>query len=326
MSLKLCLLLLLFRATIGTTPSSFDSIDEGYQIWARRMGSSYGLGSGSSFYGSLIKKAKNRLKPCLRLVSKKPRSIAFASVGVALRSVPIVNNCWVVISISAGTYQKVEIPATMAYVTAKEAGADKTVIEWDDTADRIGPDGRPLGTFASATFANKAPLLASGALGKQAVALRMSVDAEASVECCFIGSQDTLYDHVGRHYFRDCNIEGSVDFAFGNALSFYRGCRLHGASSSYRAVMAQKRESLLDRAWGTFSRVVFAHAYMDRNVTTKGWFDWGDKNRDMTVFYGRYKSMGPGASSGGRVPWSRELTPEEAMPFVSLDFIGAQAP
>ncbi|KAI6671458.1 hypothetical protein NL676_006343 [Syzygium grande] len=355
---KLCLLLLLFGSTIGTTPSSFDSIDEGYRNWVRQMGS--GSGSGSSFYGSLFKKAKNRLKPCLRLrVSKKPRSGGFASVGAALRSVPIVNTCRVVISISAGTYrEKVEIPATMAYVTVKGEGADKTVVEWDDTADRIGPNGRPLGTFTSATFAvnspffiaknitfkNKAPMPTSGALGKQAVALRISADAAAFVGCHFVGSQDTLYDHIGRHYFRDCYVEGSVDFVFGNGLSFYQGCHLHAVSDSYGAVTAQKRESLLEetgfsfvgckvtgsgalflgRAWGTFSRVVFAHTYMDRIITPTGWYDWGDKNRDMTVFYGQYKCMGPGASFGGRVPWSRELTPEEAKPFVSLDFIDAR--
>lgn len=40
-----------------------------------------------------------------------------------------------------------------------------------------------------------------------------------------------------------------------------------------------------------------------------------------TVFYGQYKCMGPGAGFGGRVSWSRELTPQEARPFISLGFI-----
>ena len=45
----------------------------------------------------------------------------------------------------------------MAYITLVGAGADRTVIEWDDTADRVGQTGHPLGTYASATFAIDAP-------------------------------------------------------------------------------------------------------------------------------------------------------------------------
>lgn len=40
-----------------------------------------------------------------------------------------------------------------------------------------------------------------------------------------------------------------------------------------------------------------------------------------TVFYGQYKCSGPGANYIGRVSWSRELTDEEAKPFISLSFI-----
>lgn len=53
--------------------------------------------------------------------------------------------------------EKVEIPATMAYITLRGVGADKTIIEWDDTAERMGPNGHPLGTFGSATFAVNSP-------------------------------------------------------------------------------------------------------------------------------------------------------------------------
>lgn len=53
--------------------------------------------------------------------------------------------------------EKIEIPATMAYVTLEGAGAAKTIIRWDDTADRVGSNGQPLGTYGSATFAVNAP-------------------------------------------------------------------------------------------------------------------------------------------------------------------------
>lgn len=135
------------------------------------------------------------------------------------------------------------------------------------------------------------------------MALRISADTAAFFSCKVIGAQDTLYDHIGRHYFKDCYIEGSVDFIFGNGLSCYKDCHLNAITSSYGALTAQKRESYLEetgfsfvnckvtgsgalylgRAWGTFSRVVFAYTYMDKIITPKGWYDWGDKNREMYV-------------------------------------------
>lgn len=40
-----------------------------------------------------------------------------------------------------------------------------------------------------------------------------------------------------------------------------------------------------------------------------------------TVFFGQFKCSGPGADHGERVKWSRELTEQEAKPFISLSFI-----
>ena len=68
---------------------------------------------------------------------------------------------------------------------------------------------------------NTTPVPAPGAVGKQAVAFRISADTASFVGCKFLGAQDTLYDHVGRHYYKDCYIEGSVDFIFGNGLSLF---------------------------------------------------------------------------------------------------------
>jgi len=68
---------------------------------------------------------------------------------------------------------------------------------------------------------NTTPVPPPGAVGKQAVAFRISADTAAFVGCKFLGAQDTLYDHVGRHYYKDCYIEGSVDFIFGNGLSLF---------------------------------------------------------------------------------------------------------
>ena len=68
---------------------------------------------------------------------------------------------------------------------------------------------------------NVAPIPKPGDFGAQGVAIRVSGDQSAFWGCGFFGAQDTLHDDKGRHYFKDCYIQGSIDFVFGNARSFY---------------------------------------------------------------------------------------------------------
>lgn len=42
------------------------------------------------------------------------------------------------------------------------------------------------------------------------------------------------------------------------------------------------------------------------------------------VFYGQYHCYGPGATSPQRVPWAHELTPLQAKPFLSVNFINGK--
>lgn len=39
--------------------------------------------------------------------------------------------------------------------------------------------------------------------------------------CGFLSSQDTICDDAGRHYFRDCYVEGNIDIIWGNGQSLY---------------------------------------------------------------------------------------------------------
>lgn len=68
---------------------------------------------------------------------------------------------------------------------------------------------------------NTAPVPDVGQRGGQAVAVRVSGDKAAFYNCSFYGEQDTLYDHKGLHYFKNCFIQGSVDFIFGYGRSLY---------------------------------------------------------------------------------------------------------
>ncbi|KAG9130106.1 hypothetical protein Leryth_012856 [Lithospermum erythrorhizon] len=166
---------------------------------------------------SVFKTAKNKLFPSYTLVvDKNPVKGDFTTIQEAIDSLPFVNLVRVEIKIHAGVYtEKVNIPQMKSFVTIEGEGADKTIVQWGDTAQTPGPTGQPLGTYASATFAvnspyfiaknmtfkNTTPVPPPGAIGKQAVAFRISADTAAFVGCKFLGAQDTLYDHLGRHYY-----------------------------------------------------------------------------------------------------------------------------
>ncbi|MCH90629.1 putative pectinesterase 53-like [Trifolium medium] len=181
-----------------------------------------------------------------------------------------------------------------------------------------------------------------GSKNDQAVALRISGDKGAFYNSEFYGYQDTLYDHQGLHYFKDCKIQGTVDFIFGNGKSLYEGCTINSIAENSGFITAQKRSSLtmdtgfsilnsrvigsgqvyLGRPWADYSRVIFSYTYMDTLVLPQGWIDTMDgHHHNLTVFYAEYKCSGPGSSFAGRPAWIRRLSDEDAKEFIGVHFI-----
>lgn len=122
--------------------------------------------------------------------------------------------------------------------------------------------------------------------------------------------QDTLYLHYGKQYLKDCYIEGSVDFIFGNSTALLERCHIHCKSHGF--ITAQSRKSSqettgyvflrcvitgsagtsyvhLGRPWGPFARVVFAYTYMDACIKPAGWDNWGKTENERTACFYEYK-------------------------------------
>jgi pectin methylesterase-like acyl-CoA thioesterase len=55
----------------------------------------------------------------------------------------------------------------------------------------------------------------------KAVAATIIGNNSAIFDCSFLGYQDTLWDALGRHYYKNCYIQGEVDFNFGQAQSYF---------------------------------------------------------------------------------------------------------
>ncbi|KAL6576245.1 putative pectinesterase 8 [Orobanche hederae] len=285
----------------------------------------------------------------------------FTTVQAAVDAVGFMSPKRTIIWINDGIYfEKVIVPKTKSNITFQGQGYTSTAIVWNDTANSSH------GTFYSGSvqvfaanfigknisFMNVAPMPGPGAIGAQAVALRIGGDQAAFWGCGFFGAQDTLHDDRGRHYFKDCYIQGSIDFIFGNAKSFYESCHLTSIASPVAAgarvingaVTAQGRASKdensgfsfvncsiggtgriwLGRAWRPFSTVVFSYTTMSDNIiASEGWNDFNDPTRDQNIFYGEYNCTGDGANMTLRAPYAQRLSDSQASSFLNLSFIDA---
>ncbi|XP_050891817.1 probable pectinesterase 53 [Lathyrus oleraceus] len=279
----------------------------------------------------------------------------FTTITEALSSIQLQNTRRVILLIGPGVYrEKIVIPKTLPFITFLGDATNLSVISWNDSSSTIGSDGHPLGTFNTPTVAVNADYFIAinitfensasyfGKKVEQAVALRISGNKAAFYGCSFFGVQDTLYDHKGLHFFKNCFIEGAIDFIFGFGRSLYEECTINSIATNIGYITAQKRSSssldigfsfkkcevkgsghiYLGRPWGEYSRVIYSYTNMKEIVLPKGWEDtMNGTHYPNTIYYGEYKCSGPGSNFSGRAPWARNLTDEEAQPFLEIHFI-----
>ncbi len=172
--------------------------------------------------------------------------------------------------------------------------------------------------------------------GTQAVALMIHSDRAVFEKCRFIGWQDTLYAASGRQYYRDCFIEGHVDFIFGNAAAVFQNCEIHSRGAGY--ITAQSRITpdgstgyvfidckitgentgkgvYLGRPWRPYSRVIYLNCWLGDHILPEGWSNWNKTDNDKTAWYAEFGSRGPGANQEKRVSWAHTLTATEVAAF-----------
>ncbi|ERM94569.1 hypothetical protein AMTR_s00010p00267890 [Amborella trichopoda] len=193
----------------------------------------------------------------------------FGSVQEAIDAVvPLCNKQRIVINVMPGVYkQPLYVAKTKNLITLRGFSPEHTILTWDNTATNIRHHQASrvigTGTFAcgsviiegedfiaeNITFENSA-CEGSG----QAVALRVTADRCAFYCCRFLGWQDTLYLHYGKHYLRDCYVEGSVDFIFGNSTALLEHCHVHCKSPGF--ITAHSRKSPQESTGYVFLRMV----------------------------------------------------------------------
>lgn len=276
------------------------------------------------------------------------------------------------IYLASGTYKE-KLDLERDNVTLIGENAETTILTFDDYALFMMPDNIKRGTFRSytifihgdnftaknITFANTAGF---GPKVGQAVAVYADGAHMTFDSCRFLGRQDTLFtaplpptviewggfrgprEHAPRdngvHYYKNCYIEGDVDFIFGGATAYFEQCQIHslarGNDPEGFVTAASTPEDIpygyvfdkcrftsdcapetvyLGRPWRNYAKTVILRSELGAHIKKEGWHDWNKEEARTQTFYAEYKNFGPGASPETRVSWSHQLTDAEAFSY-----------
>ncbi|CAN1281861.1 Pectinesterase 3 [Linum perenne] len=288
------------------------------------------------------------------VVVAKDGSGQFTTITAALASYPKnLNGRRFVIYVKAGIYNEyIIIPKDQVNIFMYGDGPRRTIV----TGSKSFKDGVP--TYGTASFSvigngfmcrSMGFQNTAGAIGHQAVALRIQSDRSSFYNCRMDGYQDTLYQQAHYQFFRNCVISGTVDFIFGDASALIQNCLIivrmpmQGQQTTVTAQgKADKNEvtgtiiqnckivpefpSFLGRPWKQYSTTVVMESTIGGFISPLGWMPWDGDLYLNTLFYGEYGNRGPGAGTGGRVNWKgyRVLTQKtQVLEYTAGPFLAA---
>ncbi len=280
-------------------------------------------------------------------------AINAASAGTAQKRTRIL--------LKPGTYtEQLKVPKDKRFISLIGLGArpEDVVLTFNLSAKSTTPGGAAVGTGGSSstiisasdfvaenlTFANSTPPKVA-----QAVAIRPQADRLAFKNCRFIGFQDTLYPCVGRQYFKDCFITGTVDFIFGDATAVFDHCTINSSDRGYLtaastgetnkygfvfldctltasdAAAKQPGGVYLGRPWRPFGAVTFVRCKMGPHIYAAGWDNWRNAANEATARFAEFGSSdldGKVLDVSKRVHWSRQLSGEQVKEITVENVLG----
>ncbi len=277
----------------------------------------------------------------------------FTSVQDAINAVPDLRQNRTIIYIRKGIYkEKLILPASKTNVMLVGEDVNTVILTFDDFASKKNRFGEDIGTSGSSSFfifgdgftaINLSFENSSGPVG-QAVAVRIDGDMAAFKNCQFLGFQDTLYPHgeKSRQYYKNCYIEGTVDFIFGWSTAVFDNCTIYCKSKGYITAPSTLEDNdfgfvflecritgtapgnsvYLGRPWRPYGQTAFVHCELDPLVKSEGWHNWNKPENESTAYFAEYENSGPGAGISNRVIWSHQLSASEAATYEPSNILG----
>ncbi len=277
----------------------------------------------------------------------------FETVQEAIDAVPDFRKERTSIFIKKGIYkEKLVLPESKTMVSFIGEDMHSTILTNDDFAQKKNRFGEEMGTTGSTSFfifgegfraENITFENSAGPVG-QAVAVRIDGDKVVFKNCRFLGFQDTLYPHgsSSRQYYKNCYIEGTVDFIFGASTALFEDCTIfcknHGyitapstlENTAFGFVFlnckitgdADEGTYYLGRPWRPYGKSVFINCELDKFIKAEGWHNWRDPEKEKTAYFAEYMNYGEGADVEGRVKWSHQLTKEQSSKYTAENILG----
>ncbi len=270
----------------------------------------------------------------------------FERVQAAINAVTTNEGKPTVIYIKPGTYkEKIGVPVEKRNLKLVGESYETTILTYDDHA-KITKDYASTRVYAADFWAENLTFrntVDSRKGGSQAAALRVDGDRAVFYRCRITGFQDTYYTGGNkRSYHKECIIEGTTDFIYGNGIALFEDCIINNRKDSHITAHNQKLEegkplnrfgyvfrncqikvypgenvtnASLGRPWGNGARVVYLNCSIGSHIRKDGWSIWNRRTNHETAFYAEYKNTGPGSDTAHRLPWTRQLTDEEAAAY-----------
>jgi pectinesterase len=280
----------------------------------------------------------------------------YKTVQAAIDAVPLNNKTPVTIYIKNGVYkEKLHLDSSKNFVVFLGESRFNTILTYDDHPGKVSAKGDNINTQSSYSFLMDADNFRAdnvtfrndaGFTAGQAVAVEANGDRAIFTNCRFIGNQDILFLNSARsrQFYKNCYIEGTTDFIFGDATAWFEQCHIHSKKNSHITAASTPQQHpygfvfndctltgdstlhmvSLGRPWRPYSWVAYIHCYIGQQVKPEGWSNWNKTESYKTARYSEYQNYGPGASISGRVPWSRQLTQAEAEKITIQNVLGGR--
>lgn len=236
------------------------------------------------------------------------------------------------------------------HISESNVTIENKIFSGSHYARELHSDGQKRGTFRSYTvlvdgdnvkfkncvFENTA---GKGEDVGQAIALYLDGDGISLEDCVLRGHQDTLFlaplpekeiipggflgpkqftERKNRvFYFKNCKIEGGVDFIFGGATAYFDNCEFVSVEPGYvfapstpadvevgfvarncrftSSSGVEEKSCYIARPWRDFGAVEIIDCYLGEHINSAGFDDWGKIQAHGKIRFAERNSTGAGA-------------------------------